>query len=182
MPDSIRVLWVQRVEDEFHARFSAFERSYRYTICNRWIRPAIGRQQMSWSRKPLDAQRMHAAVQCLLGEHDFSAFRSSGCKARHAVREITRIGVHREEDRVHLDISANGFLYHMVRNIAGSLLDIGSGEQPVQWLAQLLEQGDRTRAGITAAPEGLCFMEVRYPDHFGLPGGPVAFPEGRENL
>ena len=70
----------------------------------------------------------------------------------------------------------------MVRNIAGSLLDIGSGEQPVQWLAQLLEQGDRTRAGITAAPEGLCFMEVRYPDHFGLPGGPVAFPEGRENL
>jgi tRNA pseudouridine38-40 synthase len=177
LPPAVRVLWAREVGEEFHARFSAFERSYRYTISNRWVRPAIGRQQVTWCRKPLDAERMNTAAQCLLGEHDFSAFRSSGCKARHAVREITRIGVSREAERVVLDVSANGFLYHMVRNIAGSLLDIGCGDQPVDWLEQLLQAGDRTRAGVTAAPEGLCFMSVRYPDFFGLPAAPTPFPE-----
>ena len=181
LPDSVSVLWVQAAGEEFHARFSAFERSYRYTICNRWIRPAIGRERMTWYRKPLDGENMHRAAQSLRGEHDFSAFRSSGCRARHAVREVTGIGVQREADRVYLDVSANGFLYHMVRNIAGSLMEIGAGEKPVNWMQQLLEQGDRTRAGVTAGPEGLCFMGVRYPEVFGLPETPSPFPEKQEN-
>ena len=175
LPESVSVLWVKAVNDDFHARFSAFERSYRYTICNRWIRPALRRRQVTWCRKPLDAGRMHRAALALLGEHDFSAFRSSGCKARHAVREVTDIRVRREGDRVCLEISANGFLYHMVRNIAGSLMDIGAGERGEEWLGELLEQGDRTLAGVTAGAAGLCFVRVRYPDAFGLPDSLPAF-------
>jgi tRNA pseudouridine38-40 synthase len=180
LPDSVSVLWVQAAGEEFHARFSAFERSYRYTICNRWVRPAIGRKQMTWHRRPLDGELMHRAAQSLRGEHDFSAFRSSGCRARHAVREITQISVEREGDLVCIDVSANGFLYHMVRNIAGSLMEIGAGVKPVDWMQELLDGRDRTRAGVTAPPEGLCFVGVLYPEYFGLPLVPAAFPKGQE--
>jgi tRNA pseudouridine38-40 synthase len=121
---------------------------------------------------------MHRAVQALLGEHDFSAFRSAGCKARHAVREIRMAEVSRSHDRVYFDIAANGFLYHMVRNIIGSLLDVGAGERDETWMGELLTGGDRTRAGVTAPASGLCFMSVRYPDHFGLPSRCDAFPNG----
>jgi tRNA pseudouridine38-40 synthase len=178
LPDAVSALWIRPVSEDFHARFSAFERSYRYEICNRWIRPALGRDQVTWVRKPLDAGRMHRAVQALLGEHDFSAFRSAGCKARHAVREIRMAEVSRSHDRVYFDIAANGFLYHMVRNIIGSLLDVGAGERDETWMGELLAGGDRTRAGVTAPASGLCFMSVRYPDHFGLPSRCDAFPNG----
>jgi tRNA pseudouridine38-40 synthase len=177
LPEAVSALWIRPVSDEFHARFSAYERSYRYTICNRWIRPALGRRELSWYRRELDAGRMHRAAQHLAGEHDFSAFRSAGCKARHAVREIKRIEIHREAQRIILDIAANGFLYHMVRNIVGSLLEVGTGDREEQWIRGLLEAGDRTQAGVTAPPNGLCFMAVRYPQHFGLPQQPAAFPE-----
>ncbi len=177
LPATVCVLWVRRVDAEFHARFCAFERRYRYTMLNRWIRPALRAGQVAWCRQPLDAERMHEAAAALLGEHDFSAFRSAGCKARHAVREIRNICVRRIQDDVVLDIAANGFLYHMVRNIAGSLMDIGTGEKPVAWLAELLQAGDRRLAGVTAPPEGLCFIAVRYPDSFALPREVNAFPQ-----
>jgi tRNA pseudouridine38-40 synthase len=178
LPGGASVLWIRRVDESFHARFSAFARSYRYVILNRWIRPALEARRMSWCRAPLDAAKMHAAAQALLGEHDFSSFRASACQARHAVREIQAISVQRSEDVVTLEVTANGFLYHMVRNIAGSLLRIGVGEEPVSWMEALLEQQDRTQAAATAPPEGLYFVGARYPQNFGLPETVPAFPRG----
>ena len=179
LPRAASVLWLRPVNDDFHARFSAFARSYRYRIANRWIRPALEARYASWYRKPLDAGRMHEAAQCLLGEHDFSSFRASACQARHAVREIHSISVVRDGDDVTLDVTANGFLYHMVRNIAGSLLHVGCGDAPVKWLRDTLEKRDRNQAAPTAAPDGLYFLGARYPDHFDLPTAPPAFPRGR---
>ncbi|MEE4174845.1 MAG: tRNA pseudouridine(38-40) synthase TruA [Xanthomonadales bacterium] len=175
LPAGVCVLWLQPVSEDFHARFSAYARSYRYVILNRWIRPAIDQGLVSWQRRPLDQDAMNDAAQALLGEHDFSAFRSAGCSANHPVRDIQAIAVHRQGEHVTIDITANGFLYHMVRNIAGTLMDVGTGEQPVSWVKELLEGRDRTRAGVTAPPDGLYFVGVRYPEVFGLPTTPPAF-------
>ncbi|NND45879.1 MAG: tRNA pseudouridine(38-40) synthase TruA [Xanthomonadales bacterium] len=172
LPASVCLLWARPVADDFHARFSAVERSYRYVILNRAVRPALRAGQVAWCHQALDTEAMDRAAQPLRGEHDFSAFRSAGCQATHAVREITRIGVSRDGENVFLDVSANGFLYHMVRNIAGSLLDVGRGERSVDWIAELLAGRDRTRAGATADAAGLYFAGVRYPERFGLPGPP----------
>lgn len=179
LPRTASVLWIRAVSEDFHARFSAFARSYRYRIANRWIRPALEARYASWYRKPLDAARMHEAAQCLVGEHDFSSFRAAACQARHAVREIHSISVTRAGDDLILDVTANGFLYHMVRNIAGSLLHVGCGEAPVAWLQDTLDKRDRNQAAPTAPPEGLYFLGARYPDHFGLPASPPAFPQRR---
>jgi tRNA pseudouridine38-40 synthase len=178
LPASVSVRWVRAVSEDFHARFCAVERSYRYTIMNRWVRPALGTSQLTWCRYPLNESLMDEAAQCLLGEHDFSAFRSAGCKANHPVREITRVGVFRQGDEVIFDISANSFLYHMVRNISGTLIDIGKGDRPVNWVSELMEGRDRNRAGMTAGAEGLCFMSARYPDSFNIPSAMEAFPFG----
>jgi tRNA pseudouridine38-40 synthase len=180
LPAGVSVLWIRPVDDQFHARFSAFSRSYRYVILNRWIRPALEAKRMSWCRTPLDAAKMHAAAQALLGEHDFTSFRARACQARHAVREILAINVRREADVVTLEVTANGFLYHMVRNVAGSLMEVGMGEQPPDWLKELLESMDRTKAAPTAPPEGLYFLGARYPDHYRLPERVPAFPRGRD--
>lgn len=180
LPETAAVLWARAVDDSFHARFSAHARSYRYLILNRWIRPALQGRRVCWQRRPLDADRMHEAAQVLRGEHDFSAFRASACQARHAVREIQAIGIRREGNVVELEVTANGFLYHMVRNLAGSLMAIGTGERPVEWLAELLEARDRTRAAPTAPPEGLYFVGARYPARHDLPTAEVAFPPGRD--
>jgi len=178
LPRGVSVLWICQVGDAFHARFSAFSRCYRYRLLNRWIRPAIDARRLSWCRVPLSADKMHQAAQSLLGEHDFTSFRASACQARHAVREIQAIEVKRDGDVVTLEVSANGFLYHMVRNIAGSLLKIGSGERPVEWLAELLDLRDREQAAPTASPEGLYFVGARYPEEFDLPTSGLAFPRG----
>jgi len=121
---------------------------------------------------------MHEAAQALLGEHDFTSFRAGACQARHAVREIHAIAVRREGDVVSLEVTANGFLYHMVRNIAGSLMRIGTGEAGVGWLGEVLAARDRSLAAPTAAPEGLYFVGARYPGHFDLPSVAPAFPRG----
>jgi len=176
LPSSVCLLWAHEVSEDFHARFSAVERSYRYSVLNRWVRPALHSRLLSWCRKPLDEAVMNSAAQCLKGEHDFSAFRSAGCQARHAVREVTRVRVSREADVVHIDISANGFLYHMVRNIVGTLLEVGSGEKPGSWMKQVLESRDRDQAGVKADSDGLYFTGVRYPDSFGIPAV-TAFPD-----
>ncbi len=176
LPATVCVRWLQGVDESFHARFSALGRQYRYRILNRWVRPAIDDGKVSWIRHPLDAGAMHQAAQVLLGEHDFSAFRSAGCSANHPVRELQAISVQRQGDEIALDVAANGFLYHMVRNLAGSLLEVGRGEREPSWMGELLAAKDRRLAGVTAPPDGLYFMGVRYPETFAIPNPPSAFP------
>lgn len=176
LPDSVCVLWIREVDDSFHARFSALSRSYQYRIMNRWVRPAIGVSYNAWCRRELDAEKMHRASQSLLGTHDFSAFRSAGCSSQHAIRELTNIEVRRSDDLVLIDVTANAFLYHMVRNIAGSLIEVGRGEKPVEWIRDVLDKGDRKQAGVTAESQGLYFLNVRYDPKYRLPLLPEAFP------
>ena len=176
LPDSVRILWIREVDDSFHARFAAFSRSYQYSILNRWVSPAIGASYFGWCRSALDVTLMHEAAQVLLGRHDFSAFRSAGCSAQHATREVTAINVARREDIVTIDITANAFLYHMVRNIVGSLITVGNGEKTVRWFAGVFEGRDRKLAGVTAESQGLCFMNVRYEPKYNLPETEEAFP------
>lgn len=169
LPSSVGVRWTQAVADDFHARFSALSRRYRYTILNRSARPALDARYVAWERQELDAQAMHAAAQALIGEHDFSAFRTAACQARTPDRNVHALSVIRDGDRVLIEIQANAFLHHMVRNIVGSLLPVGRGEQPLDWPARLLAGRDRSVAGPTAAAAGLCFLAPRYPARFGLP-------------
>jgi tRNA pseudouridine38-40 synthase len=176
LPDAVRSVWIRQVDDSFHARFGAYSRSYRYSIVNRWVRPAIGVTYYGWCREPLDEKRMHTAAQVLTGKHDFSAFRSAGCSAQHATREVTSISIRRQEDLVTIDITANAFLYHMVRNIVGSLVPVGIGDKPAQWFQEVFEGRDRKLAGVTAESRGLCFMHVRYDQKYGLPGQAETFP------
>ncbi|HEX2083340.1 MAG TPA: tRNA pseudouridine(38-40) synthase TruA, partial [Xanthomonadaceae bacterium] len=157
------------VADEFSARFSAVARRYRYRILNRSVRPALERQFLAWVRTPLDAAAMHAAAQALLGEHDFSSFRTVHCQAPHARRELQAIAVRRDGAQVEIDVQANAFLHHMVRNIVGSLIQVGAGERKPEWIADVLAARDRTAAGPTAPAQGLCFLGPLYPAHHGLP-------------
>ena len=169
LPDSIRALWLQPVSDDFHARYSARARRYRYSLLIRAVKPAIGRQFLSWSREDLDVTRMHEAAQKILGEQDFSAFRTVQCQAKHPNRNLHRLDVSREGDTIYFDVQANAFLHHMVRNLVGSLMLIGKGEQPVDWMKTLLDGKDRTVAGPTAPAEGLMFLGALYPPEWGLP-------------
>ncbi|TCV94747.1 tRNA pseudouridine38-40 synthase [Luteibacter rhizovicinus] len=169
LPHSVAVTWAQPVADDFHARFSARARQYRYRILPRLVRPALDARFVAWERRALDAEAMHVAAQALIGEHDFSAFRAISCQATHARRNVHSISVFREDNQVVVEIQANAFLHHMVRNIVGSLLPIGRGEQPVAWMAELLEGRNREVAGATAPAEGLTFLGPRYEAHWGLP-------------
>lgn len=169
LPRSVAVLWARAMPDEFHARFSARARRYRYAILNRAIRPALDARFLAWERVPLDAEAMHAAAQALAGERDFSSFRAVSCQARHARRNVMRIGVRREGGQVIVEIEANAFLHHMVRNIVGSLLEVGRGERPAEWIAEVLAARDRNVAGVTAAPQGLTFIGPGYPAEWNLP-------------
>ncbi|WP_329743006.1 tRNA pseudouridine(38-40) synthase TruA [Dyella sp. A6] len=169
LPPGVAVLWAKPVPDDFHARFSARSRRYRYTILNRPVRAALQARYATWERLPLDAARMHAAAQALLGEHDFSAFRAASCQAAHANRCVLAVDVRREGEMVQVEIEANAFLHHMVRNIVGSLLPIGRGEQPVEWMASLLAGRQRDAAGPTALPNGLAFVGPRYEARWALP-------------
>jgi tRNA pseudouridine38-40 synthase len=169
LPDDVSIHWVRRVGEDFSARFSAVSRSYRYILFNRRIRQAVFQHNVAWSYELVDENVMHLAAQYLLGRHDFSAFRSSRCQAKHAVREMQSISVKRDGDYVILDIKANAFLHHMVRNIMGSLLVIGRGEQPAEWMQEILEGQDRKCAGMTASATGLYLVNVEYPEEYGLP-------------
>jgi tRNA pseudouridine38-40 synthase len=173
LPDTVAVHWCHSVDDAFSARFSATARRYLYTIHNAPVRSAIGAGMFTREYRPLDASLMHSAAQVLVGEHDFSAYRASKCQSRTPMRNIHEISVQRRGDMVLINVAANAFLHHMVRNIAGVLMDIGAGEQEVGWAAQLLAQRDRTLAAMTAPPHGLYLVDVVYPEKFGLPQGPV---------
>ena len=172
LPDDISVIWATPVNDEFHARFSALSRSYQYLILNRLERSALHRHRAWWVHQPLDAARMHRAAQSLLGKHDFSAFRAAGCQASTAVREIRSISIRRHNDWIELEVTANAFLQHMVRNIMGTLTTVGAGEEPESWVAAVLESRDRKQGGIAAPPHGLTLLGVEYPAEFGLPANP----------
>ena len=169
LPDDVNVSWVRPVSDDFHARFSAVSRSYRYRILNRLQRSALHRHRAWWVYEALHAESMHAAAQRLLGEHDFSAFRAAGCQASTAIRTISDISVSRSGDWLTLDITANAFLQHMVRNIVGTLATVGLGEQDACWVTDVLESRDRKAGGIAAPPHGLTLVGVAYPAEFGLP-------------
>ena len=169
LPDDISVHWAGNGVGDFHARFSATYRRYRYIIYNHPVRPGIQRGQVSWTFRPLDADRMHKAAQALAGEHDFSSFRAAGCQSRTPIRFLERISVTRKRDFVVIDVQANAFLHHMVRNIAGALMAVGSGKQRPEWIHEILVARDRTAAGVTAPPHGLYLVDVGYPDEFGIP-------------
>lgn len=164
LPGEIVVHWAGNGPKDFHARFSAFYRRYRYVICNTAVKPGIQRGQVSWSFRPLDAGRMHESAQALVGEHDFSSFRAAGCQSRTPIRFLERISVSRINEFVVIDIQANAFLHHMVRNIAGALIAVGVGQQSVGWVHEILEAKDRTVAGVTAPPHGLYLVDVGYPE------------------
>jgi len=165
----VAVRWASPVSEDFHARFSALNRSYRYTLLNRATRPGVRSGMIGWERVQLDTERMHLCAQSLIGEQDFSSFRSSECQADHAIREVQAVSVTREGDEVHIDIRANGFLHNMVRIITGCLVAVGRGEQSEQWIAELLTAKDRTLAGVTVSPHGLYFVQPQYPAEFGIP-------------
>ena len=169
MPDDIAVIWAQPVSEEFHARFSALTRSYRYVILNCLVRSALNRHRAWWVYQDLDAERMHEAAQSILGAHDFSAFRAAGCQASTPNREIHSISVARDSDKIYIDVTANAFLQHMVRNIAGTLVAIGNGDEAVDSMARILQSRDRKQGGVAAPPHGLTLVNVQYPDEFQLP-------------
>jgi len=169
LPPQVGVLWCQPVPEDFNARFDARARHYRYRILNRQVRPALHRQYLSWELRPLDADAMHRAAQALLGEQDFSAFRTVQCQAKHPRRDLQRISVVRHGDEIVIEVQANAFLHHMVRNIVGSLLEVGAGAQPEGWIAELLAGRDRTLAGPTAPAAGLVFLGPLYPPAWNLP-------------
>ncbi len=172
LPHHVRVLWARPVADDFHARFSARSRHYRYVISNRPIRPALLNRQLSWEYRPLNVESMGMGAAYLLGKHDFSSFRSSRCQARHAVRTLHRLDVERHGELVCLNVVANGFLHHMVRNLAGVLMSIGAGERDPRWAQAVLEARDRCQGGKMASPNGLYFMGVEYPDEYAIPRVP----------
>ncbi|MEQ8516202.1 MAG: tRNA pseudouridine(38-40) synthase TruA [Chromatocurvus sp.] len=174
LPLDVRLLQAVAVPRNFHARHSAVARHYRYIIANTPVGSALCRGHATWVREPLDAARMHLAAQALPGERDFSAFRAASCQSRTAMRCVHRVAVRRSGPLVAIDISANAFLHHMVRNIAGALIAVGAGRREPDWVDELLLGRDRTRAAATAPPDGLYLTGVTYPAHFGLPGNPAA--------
>ena len=172
LPDSIAVVWSGNVDPDFNARFSATARRYCYYIRNSRVRSAVDDQTVTRDHRPLDAKVMHQAAQALLGENDFSSFRASHCQSRSPMRNVISVEVSRDKDLVKIDITANAFLHHMVRNIAGVLMDVGAGVKQATWVAELLALRDRNKGSITASPNGLFLVGVTYPATFGVPDGP----------
>ena len=169
LPDDVSVRWACRPGEGFHARFSALRRHYRYVIYNHGTRSPLLRGRSARCRRRLEVAAMRRAARDLLGEHDFSAYRAAGCQARSPVRTVHHLEVERHGDFVVIDVCANAFLQHMVRNIAGVLQAVGSGERPVGWPASVLASRSRTEGGVTAPPQGLYLRRVEYPLRFAVP-------------
>jgi len=169
LSSDVCILWARQVEEDFHARYSAIRRSYRYIIHNRKIRPALNQDLVTWEFQPLDEGLMSKAATDLLGEHDFTSYRAAGCQSKVPVREVQKLAVFRIGEYIVIDITANAFLQHMVRNIAGVLMAIGSGKEKTNWAKQILEARDRTKGGVTAPANGLYLTHVEYPDKYIIP-------------
>jgi tRNA pseudouridine38-40 synthase len=170
LPDGVSILWARQVPDDFHARFSAQGRRYRYLLLNHPVRPGLFAGKMGWFHAPLDLELMRRGASYLLGEHDFSAFRASSCQAKSPVRHLRILTLERQGDTLIFDLAANGFLHHMVRNIVGCLVYVGKGKYPPEWIAELLHYADRTRAAPTFSPAGLYFSGAEYDPIWNLPG------------
>ncbi len=168
LPADIAVLWAREVDADFHARFTCEARHYRYVVHNRLARPGLWRDRVTWIHHHLEVAPMQAGARLLLGEHDFSSFRAAACQARHGIREVQRLEVRREGEFVVMDVVANAFVHHMVRNIAGVLIAVGSGLQAPEWVGEVLAARDRTQGGVTADAAGLYFMGTRYPERYGI--------------
>jgi len=169
LPRDIRIRWILPVADDFHARFGARARTYRYVIYNETVPSALFHDQSAWEFRPLDHGKMHQCAQLLIGEHDFSSFRAAGCQSKSASRDLQQISVSRQGGLVMLDIKANAFLYHMVRNIAGSLIAVGAGEMSHDEFARIFAARDRNLAAPTAPAAGLYFLQADYDVQFKLP-------------
>jgi tRNA pseudouridine38-40 synthase len=176
LPDSVSVNWAANVSPLFHARFSAQSRTYRYLICRSPTRPALGADYFTWERRSIDVSIMREATKALVGNHDFTSFRTVHCQAKNPVRHVKYIEVIEQGDLLCVEINANAFLHHMVRNIVGALLEVACGKRKVEWVAQVLAAKDRTKAGVMAKPDGLHLVAVDYPKHFELP---IASPSPR---
>ena len=168
LPDSVAVLWGRPVDAEFHARYSAIARTYRYRLINRPVRPALAARHAGWYHATLDVAAMRDAASALVGEHDFSAFRAAECQAKTPVRSVHSIDIEQRADEIDFLIRANAFLHHMVRNIVGSLVYVGAGRQPTGWIAEVLASRDRNKAAPTFAPEGL-YLDIAHPVNLGYP-------------
>jgi tRNA pseudouridine38-40 synthase len=169
LPDSVAVTWALGVPEDFHARYSAVSRTYRYELINRPVRPAIAACHAGWFHSPLDLQAMREAAAVLVGEHDFSAFRSAECQAKSPVRTVHALEVSRSGAKIEFVIRANAFLHHMVRNIVGTLVYAGKDRRPAHWVREILASRDRSRAAPTFAPQGLYLEAVEYDAKWGLP-------------
>jgi tRNA pseudouridine38-40 synthase len=169
LPKAAAVRWAQPVADEFHARFSATGRSYAYLLLNRPSRAGLLHGRVGWFHLPLDVARMRAAAAALVGTHDFSAFRAAECQAGSPIRELRRLDIERHADMIVLRLEANAFLQRMVRNIVGSLVYVGKGRYPPDWIGEVLASRDRARAAPTFAPDGLYLQAVEYHTAWRLP-------------
>ena len=169
LPDDISITWIKAVDDDFHARFSAMARSYRYFILNRPTRSALFAKRATWIHQPLDQQKMFDAAQYLVGTHDFSSYRAVACQAKSPIKTVEYINIKQKGELLTLTIKANAFLHHMVRNIAGVLIAIGANEKPIHWSKTVLDYKDRRQGGVTAKADGLYFQQVDYPQKYQLP-------------
>jgi tRNA pseudouridine38-40 synthase len=169
LPDSVAVLWSKEMPDDFHARYSAVSRTYRYLLLNRPVRAALEATRVGWFHAPLDVDAMKEAALLLLGEHDFSAFRSSECQAKTPVRTLHELHIEPHGERIDFLLRANAFLHHMVRNIVGTLVYVGSGKHPPQWAREVLLSKQRSRAAPTFAAEGLYLETIEYASRWRLP-------------
>ncbi|HAO38126.1 MAG TPA: tRNA pseudouridine(38-40) synthase TruA [Gammaproteobacteria bacterium] len=162
LPYDVNFKWAKQVNDDFHARFNAHARQYHYKIHNTPLRSALVGAYSLWEPRKLDITAMSVAAEYLLGEHDFSSFRGSLCQAKSPIKTIEFIRLTQTDHEILLDIKANAFLHHMVRNIVGTLLKVGRGEKSIEWVKEVLEAKDRKRAGATAEPQGLYFVKAFY--------------------
>ena len=169
LPPDIGILWAHKVEEDFHARFSATGRMYCYVILNRSARPGLLYRRVTWECRQLDEGLMQQAAGCLLGNHDFTSYRAIDCQSDSPMRNVRRLEIRRRDDFIIMEIEANAFLHHMVRNIAGVLMTIGRGEAPPAWSQQVLEARNRTQGGVTAPADGLYLVNVSYPQKYDIP-------------
>lgn len=173
LPPGVAVLWAQEVDDNFHARFAASARHYRYLLLNHMVRPALLDGRVGWIHQPLDLDAMRQAAALLLGEHDFSSFRAAECQAKTPIKHLTRLDIHCQGNMVICDFSASAFLHHMVRNIMGALLHVAKGNKPPEWITSLLAAKDRSIAPPTFMPDGLYLVGVSYAPEYALPTEPA---------
>ncbi len=170
LPEAVAVLWSRRVAPDFHARYSAVSRTYRYLLINRPVRPALAARYAGWHHAPLEVEPMQEAAAHLLGEHDFSAFRAADCQAKSPLRALHAIGIVRSGERIEFTLRANAWLQHMVRNIVGTLVVVGKGRHPPRWAKTVLESRDRSLAAPTFGPAGLYLESVAYDPRWNIPG------------